>query len=315
MAFINARHAQALNPNCYSDTYSPRWRPVHRIDTVGGSVKDVINAKSAYPFEKLIYAEGDSWFDKFTPIFEPGTNLLEAIRLPMFAGVVDVAHIGDVSADMVIGYQRKQTNAMFKLFEFDAILFSGGGNDLKNLFAQMYDKKGEKFVVNDNAFFDLVIENIKAFVAMRDDSPIKKTREAPIFVNGYDYFQPRPVKGAILGDLLKVAGPWLYPSMHGAGLSDADMLASAKMVITKLNSRLKSDISTLPNVHVIDQRGLLTLAAPGSTTASGDWLDEIHPTAAGFNKLAKNRWDYAVAKGLGWIPRPEETTPPKDFTK
>jgi hypothetical protein len=95
----------------------------------------------SYPFEKLAYAEGDSWFDKFTPLQKSDTNLLDAVRVPAFVGVVDVAHIGDISGDMVVGHQRRQTEAMFKLFDFDLILFSGGGNDLKNLFAELYSVK------------------------------------------------------------------------------------------------------------------------------------------------------------------------------
>jgi hypothetical protein len=250
--------------------------------------------------------------------------------VPAFVGVVDVAHIGDISGDMVVGHQRRQTEAMFKLFDFDLILFSGGGNDLKNLFAELYSVKAslegvvaglasghpltaklaKLATTDDDEFFDNVIDNIKAFVALRNASPRARTRAAPIFVNGYDYLQPRPVRGAIVGDLLKIAGPWIYPSMHAAGLSDAEMLAATTLVINKLNQRLLSDISTLENVYVIDQRGLLTLAAPGSTTASGDWLDEIHPTAAGFVKLARNRWDCALANALGCPLNPGEIIRP-----
>jgi hypothetical protein len=329
MSVINAQNAEALKPACYEDAHTPRWRPLHRIDTVGGNVQDVIDAINTYPFERLIYAEGDSWLDKFTPLFKSGTNLLDALRLPVFAGVVDVAHIGDISADMVVGHQARQTKAMFKLFDFDAILFSGGGNDLKNLFAELYGHKASvepkeaalmakvhKLETPDaDEFVDDVIDNIKAFVAMRDASPRARTQNAPIFVNGYDYLQPRPVKGAIFSELLKIAGPWLYPSMKAAGLSDAQMLTATQAVIDKLNQRMASDIATLPNVYVIDQRGLLTLAAPNSTTESGDWLDEIHPTAQGFEKLVRNRWNCAVAKGVGCAISATEITRPLDWAR
>ena len=65
-----------------------KWRPLHRIDTVGGSVNDVSVAINSYPFERLVYAEDDSWLDKFTPLGKSDTNLLDAIRVPIFAGVV-----------------------------------------------------------------------------------------------------------------------------------------------------------------------------------------------------------------------------------
>ena len=120
------------------------WKTLHRIEDTGGSVQVVIDAISNYPFAKLLYAEGDSWFDKFTPIPEQGTNLLSALKLPIFAGVVDVSHIGDTSQAMVTGRQRRQTQAMFNLFDFDAIVLSAGGNDLKNLFASLFHDVGEQ---------------------------------------------------------------------------------------------------------------------------------------------------------------------------
>jgi hypothetical protein len=323
MPVINSKNAKALNPACYEKNYATQWRPTYRIDSVGGDVHEINKAVQELHFEKLIFAEGDSWFDKFTPITKSGTNLLDALRLPYYTGVVDVAHIGDISSDMVAGHQREQTETIFKLHGFDAIIFSGGGNDLKNLFAELYRgnvnpklkhpavaNTGKYVAPDDDQFFDDVIDNIKAFVALRDASPQIKTRSAPIFVNGYDYLQPRPVKGAIFGGMLKTAGPWLYPSMLKAGLTDSEMLTACSIAIDKLNSRLSSDIATLPNVYVMDQRGLLEVAQPKTKTASGDYLDEIHPTALGFTKLSRNRWDHALAKALGWVAKPGEEISP-----
>jgi hypothetical protein len=39
--------------------------------------------------------------------------------------------------------------------------------------------------------------------------------------------------------------------------------------------------------------GTLTPAAPGSTGDNGDWINEIHPNAAGWNKLAAV-WQTAI---------------------
>lgn len=310
MPVINAKNALTLIDDFYDRKNKSCWTSLHRIDTLGGDVQVVKDAIQNYPFEKLIYAEGDSWFDKFSPLLHPGTNLLDAIRLPMFTGVVDVSHIGDISHNMVNGHQRRQTVAMFDLFDFDVILYSGGGNDLKNYFADLYSR-GRRTVPKKTTddFFDDVIQNIKSFVSLRDKARSRTTRSAPIFVNGYDYLQPRPVRGSIIGDLLKVAGPWLYPSMNKAGLSDAEMFDAAQKAIDKLNDGLRKEIAVLPEVYVIDQCNLLRPAPPGSTTPSDDWIDEIHPSASGFTKLARNRWDYALAKALGWVGQAGDTKP------
>jgi hypothetical protein len=41
-----------------------------------------------------------------------------------------------------------------------------------------------------------------------------------------------------------------------------------------------------PNVFTVPTDGTLTPAAPGSTGSNGDWLNEIHPNASGWHKLA-----------------------------
>jgi len=290
-----------------------RWQPLHRIEDTGGDVRVVQAALEQSSFERLLYAEGDSWFDKFTPIPVAGTNLLDAIRTPFVAGVVDASHIGDEAREMVSGRQARQTKAMFDLFDFDLILLSAGGNDLKNVFADLFTSRvlatqGVKTAwsagdlarapASHSAVFDGVMDSIGRFVSLRDAARRDRTRAAPIVLHGYDYLQPRPAPATLLAGSKVGRGPWIYPALKEAGLSDAQMLAEAHAVIDTLNQRLAALVAGLPNVYLLDQRGLLTPAQPGSTGASNDWLDEIHPTPDGFVKLARNRWDSVLASLL-----------------
>lgn len=297
------------------------WKALHRIEDTGGDTGIVAQALQTYPFERLLYAEGDSWFDKFTPLPLSGTDLLSAIRLPAFAGVVDVSHIGDLSREMVSGWQRRQTRAMFDLFDFDAILLSAGGNDLKNVFASLFhemaDRRRRPATAPmapelaalargsvDNAPFERVMEDIRAFIALRDGADRERTRRAPLFLHGYDYLQPRDAPARLFAGSRLGSGPWIYPALHDAGLSGTEMRETARRVIDQLNEHLRRLIASLPadaNVWLLDQRGLLTLAEPGSTGASGDWMDEIHPTSAGFTKLAQQRWSPWLAQSLGLL--------------
>jgi hypothetical protein len=315
----------AVHPSVLTDP-SRNWRRMLRIDTVGGDVSQVIKATNDLLPERLVYAEGDSWFDKFTPIPSPGTNLLDAIRTPFLTAVVDVAHIGDEVRDMVRGHQARQTSAMFKLFSFQAILLSAGGNDLKNVFADLFATKAsanEGFTspfqpknldrldspASYTEFFEDVMRNIGRFVDLRDSAKDAMTRAAPIFVHGYDYLQPRPAGANIFVGSRIGKGPWLPPSLKAAALTDAQMRAAADAVVDEMNRQLQQLIAKLANVHVIDQRGLLTPAAPNTTGADGDWLDEIHPTREGFTKLARNRWDVPLSRALGWRPVAGELVP------
>ena len=303
-----------------------RWRPMRRIETVGGDVTVVSGATAEFPTDKLVYAEGDSWFDKFTPIPQSGTNLLDAIRTPFLTAVVDVAHIGDEVRDMVRGHQARQTRAMFDLFAFDAILLSAGGNDLKNVFADLFAAKAlaaegvqSRFQPRDldrlarpasyAEFFEDVMRSIGRFVDLRSAARNPTTRAAPIFVHGYDYLQPRPAGAAIFAGSRIGPGPWLYPALKAAGLTDVQMRAAADAVVDEMNLQLAQVIAPLPNVHVIDQRGLLTPAAAGTTGSDADWLDEIHPNPQGFVKLARNRWDVPLSRALGWLPGAGDLVP------
>jgi hypothetical protein len=315
----------AVAPSVLSDP-GCGWRRMLRIQAVGANVSDVISATVEFLPERLVFAEGDSWFDKFTPFPMSGTNLLDTIRTPFLTAVIDVAHIGDESRDIVRGHQAQQTRAMFDLFDFDAILLSTGGNDLKNVFTDMFAAKAltaggfaSKFQPKDldklsapvsfKAFFADVIRNIGRFVDLRRAAKRQRTRAAPIFLHGYDYLQPRPAGAAVFAGSRIGGGPWLFPALQAAGLSDAQMRATADSIVDEMNTQLQSTIAVLPNVHVIDQRGLLAPAAPGTLASHADWLDEIHPNVEGFAKLARNCWDVPVARALGWVPQSGDLIP------
>ncbi|TAK75023.1 MAG: hypothetical protein EPO12_19425 [Aquabacterium sp.] len=299
------------------------WRPMIRVDTTGASPEVVVEAIQAHNFEKLVYAEGDSWFDKFTPLPRIDTNLLDAIRTPFVTGVVDVSHIGDEIRDMVRGWQRERTEQMFRLFEFDAILLSAGGNDLKNIISAVFADRARAqpggfsdAQLDDWArpasfehHFDTVLRDIDRFVTLRDRAENARTRAATLFVHGYDYIQPRPAGAMLFAGSRIGKGPWLHPALQAAGLDAARMRSVSDAIVDQFNRRLADRYGSNDRVQVIDQRGLLTPASPGSTGEEGDWLDEIHPSAIGFAKLARNRWDVPLGRTLGWNPAPQDLQP------
>lgn len=309
-----------VNPEVARNPARP-WRAMFRVECTGGSVSEAIAGCARYMPEKTIYAEGDSWFDKFTPIPTSGTNLLDAIRLPFVSVVVDVSKIGSEASEMASGQQARQTRAMFNVLKFDAILLSAGGNDLKNLFADLFegraaqggDKPWTQQEVDEASrparytdFFDKICGHITTFVRLRDAG--KRTgKDVPIFLHGYDYLQPRNAGATVLAGTNLGTGPWLYPGMKRAGLKPAQMRQITDAMVDELNSLLAA-LANKPenvNVHYLDQRGLLKPASASSTGPDADWMDEIHPKREGFEKLARNCWDVPVAQALGWVPSSE----------
>lgn len=319
------RSNQKVSEVTLSNKSTP-WRKMIRCDVGGGDLAlDTINQYNSdhYP-EKLIYAEGDSWFDKFTPIPNPRTNLLQEIRLPYSSVVIDVSTIGDESGDMVKGQQAFKTRFLFREYGFNAILLSAGGNDLKNLYAYKIDQYSAGGISPTEIaqlsrpseyahYFRDVIANIKKFIGYRDDAPNAITRKAPILLHGYDYIQPRLAKAGIFSASSFGLGPWLYPVLHSAGFTDSQMRSAADAVVDQLNHMLATLIAPLDNVHVIDSRGFLTPAPAGSTSETEHWLDEIHPSSAGFEKLASCCWNKPLAELLGYKFQPGDLIPAGQF--
>ena len=276
---------------------NPRRFGMYRIENTGGAVQVAFKEDQAIGPERRILAEGDSWFDKFTPL-PVGSNLLSAIKTPFVVALHDLSHVGDEADEMAHGWQARQTRALlgFPSFEFDAILLSAGGNDLKNVFASVFRSVADgQISVGDaltpacyDAQLQPIMQSIRQLIALRDNAASSKNRSCPVLLHGYDYFQPRPCGARVFAGTRLGPGPWLYPAMKQAGLNDGQMAAAARAVVDSLNEALKRIDS--PNVHVVDTRGTLSLAPAGSTVPSADWEDEIHPSSDGFAKLAR-RWE------------------------
>lgn len=289
----------------------PRWRALARVES-GAGLAQAFPEPGGQDIERLLYAEGDSWFDPLD-----GNALLDAIRLPFQAAVIDVSHAGAQVRDLVCGHPARRTRAMFELLEFDAILLSAGGNDSRSAYAALFEEQARRRAGVEPSFpspdverlgqpaslthlIADVVQNIGRFVDLRNASSNPRTRRAPIFVHGYDYLQPRPAGADRYAGCPIGRGPWLYPSLAAAGLDDAQMYAATRDVVDELNRQLRGAIAALSDVHVIDQRGVLAAARPGTRGADADWLDEIHPTAQGYAKLARRCWDAPLARALGW---------------
>jgi len=256
-------------------------------------------------YERLLLCEGDSWFDIFTPapLHEP--NLLDALRLPRRALLVDVSHVGDTAKEMATDPQAANTVHLLNEFKFDALLLSAGGNDLKNAFKEMFvqmmalRKKGMRVPYDlaamtahpstANSIFEEVVGYIASWIGLRGKS--KLNRDTPVVLHGYDYLQPRPAYARLFINGPRISGPWVHPILCAAGKTDEQMRDIAKEVIDTLNALLARRIGPLPNVRLLDTRGTLKLAKPGTDRASSDWMDEIHALPEGWAKLAERAWN------------------------
>jgi|KBSMisStaDraftv2_1062788.scaffolds.fasta_scaffold110578_2 lysophospholipase L1-like esterase len=254
-----------------------------------------------YPWHFL--AEGDSWF---TIAAIPSSNLLLELRLARFTQILNLAYPGDTLRNIEKLVSNKDLNRFLakKNFcsHFDALLLSGGGNDLINDVGELIRKEPRpgsdpaepKSYIDDEAFAALLLNVQEAFATILSvrDSAQSLSRNSPAFVHTYDYATPRNAPARFVG-AVPIAGPWLFKAFAGSGLEIGlqqriadlltDGLADALLV---LDSDSGAVGKALPAFHVIDTRNTLVRANPTEGGNSNDWINEIHPNLGGYRKIA-----------------------------
>ena len=247
-------------------------------------------------------AEGDSWF---TIGAVPSSNLLFELRLAKWTRVLNLAYPGDTIlhiSDLAANKDLKAFLAKRNFnYPFDALLLSGGGNDVIDAAKDLIDVSGYKPAKRDpeayinrkklDALLTAIQDGYAAIIALRDaDNSQSKGR--PAFVHTYDYPTPRDAPARFVGTF-KLLGPWLYKVFKGSAMDvQLQQLIVNRIMDALADSLLELDCEhgkpgkQLPAVYVIDTRNTLVMANPGEVGNSNDWLNEIHPNMDGYRKIA-----------------------------
>ena len=254
-----------------------------------------------YPWHFL--AEGDSWF---TIAAIPSSNLLLELRLGRWTQILNLAYPGDTlkNIEKLTGNKDLTRFLARRNFcsHFDALLLSGGGNDLIGGVAALIRRKARpgtdpadpESYLEQAALAALLLKVQGAFakiVSVRDSAG-SLSRGSPAFVHTYDYATPRNAPARFVG-AVAVAGPWLFKAFAGSGIDItlqqriADLLTDTLAVtLLDLDSSNVGSGKALPAFHVIDTRDTLVRANPTEGGNSNDWINEIHPNLGGYRKIA-----------------------------
>lgn len=239
-------------------------------------------------------AEGDSWF---TIGAIPSSNLLYEMRLKKRAVILNLGYPGDtisniaqLSANTEFARRLAHPNWVSK---WDAILMSGGGNDLIDRAADIIcqppagssGNKAADYIAGDHleAFRSAVQEGYRKIVALRD-APASPSKGKPIIVHTYDYPTPRPAPANFL--IVPITKPWMHPVFEKRAVPKALRGKIAVRLLDGLATALLDLERELPAFHVADTRKLLIRADIDAKGNSGDWLNEIHPNSDGYRKIA-----------------------------
>lgn len=255
-------------------------------------------------------AEGDSWFS-FGSL--GGNSLLNKLRFERSTLVTATSKPGDTLSHVVDWWRDPNFSALIdggsegqRAWKFDAILLSGGGNDLIDAVNdQLVDQQLLRLFgpgsplpataadcVHEDAwqrfenYLRVNFASVSQLVAHSAENS-----GTPVFVHTYDYPTPNDA-GALPG-----GKSWLLPAMVAHNIPPSLWQPLSDHLIQRLAGVVRSLPGALPNVHVIDTLNTLVRAAPGSTGQSNDWLNEIHPTAGGYAKLAL-KWKAVVEAQL-----------------
>jgi hypothetical protein len=235
-------------------------------------------------------AEGDSWFD-YPPFgvrwLRPGgvvSETAEQLGIP----ILNLAHAGDEARQMLGTQQRMRLARLFEEQALDGLLFSGGGNDIvgDQLAILLRPNEGQPpadafYADRLDAALTLVLSAYRDLRAMRD----ALRPRCVLFVHAYDVGFPD-------GRDVCSIGPWLKPPLDVRGWTEP---VAAREVLRRLLGQFRARLQAF---CAEDTNGRTVLVEThGTLPTLDDWHNELHPSRAGFVRIA-TRFAAAIRASL-----------------
>ena len=254
-------------------------------------------------FRWRFLAEGDSWMDRSAVVSPSLPHYLarEFDRRGESALIVNLAQFGDTMR-RIGSVVEGEFASWVDFLHVDAILLSAGGNDfidaardpgpgqglLRDLRHAPPPAQGRDCLRAD-ALASLVTDYLDPNFARLVDAVRGSAKNAatPIFLNNYDTPTARPAPATAGGRT------WLHEAYTANGIPEALWPGLTAAVFNELQAAIAGWQIGRDGLHGVPTDDTLTPAAPGSTGCNGDWLNEIHPNARGWRKLA-SVWADAV---------------------
>lgn len=280
-----------------------------------------------YPFDLYTHrllAQGDSWFSigALPPAWT--TRILDKLRLLHSAVIVNCAYPGARLHRMADTTRAGDFTGLLTgrmAMKWDAILLSGGGNDLIEAVGappgpdptlRLLRTPAERGTATPppagyvsepgwSSFAAHLREVFHALVDLRDAGVNGKGSggRTPIVWHNYARVMPRPAPAG------PRFGPWLLPALQAYGIPPADQLAVSDELMARLRQLIDALVAERQardpgcRVFVADSMSAgVQLAAAGSSGTSGDWVNEIHLTPDGYAKCAA-AWQQVLDPLLG----------------
>jgi len=233
----------------------------------------------------VMLAHGDSWFDYPLDGNSLSLNPTDIIAHLQSMGTINpiiqnVSHYGDATtAEMSWPKQERMIESLQDPANWmgsgkpDAILFSGGGNDIAGdqfcIYLDYSSSGGSG--LNARRFqdaLDAVEGSYLDLFLFRD----RNAPGVPIYGHCYDFPIPNGVHPVC-------AGPWLQPSLTFAGWNTGQGTAILHQALI--------DFKAMLNNLASDPKNNFILIDTQNTLSPTEWANELHPFRGGFQKLAQ----------------------------
>ena len=242
----------------------------------------------------VMLALGDSWFDY--PLdgnsLTIGTTDIIA-QLQTMGGnppvIFNLSHYGDATTDeLSLPKQERTIQALQDPDNWlgsgkpDAILFSGGGNDIAgNQFCIFLDYAAPGVDGLNRDRFEKALGMVEASYLDLFVLRNRYAKDVPIIGHAYDFPIPNGAHPAC-------AGPWLLPSLQYCNWSVQEGTAIVKEALAEFDAMLTR--------LAADPTNNFTVAPTQSLLQPGDWANELHPYPAGFKTIASAFLKVIAAK-------------------
>lgn len=231
----------------------------------------------------VILVEGDSWV-AMPPYHDLGDHL-ERLTGGLY---LRMGNHGDTAKDMFSGRNLDTLRRRIDQLGFDVAVVSAGGNDLAGVLDRhRVFKPTTPPMAPDQAVGMLVTNGVFDRIATAYRRFLKVTREAGTHVVGHGYAYPRLMgvplvltvqNIGLLALFKRTVGDWIQRHIQHVLPTEAEQLAFAEGMIDRFHDHVLAQLDPADFSYVDLRRALPDPA---------DWNDELHPSEAGFGKLAR----------------------------